>query len=41
MEFPLKDGRWTRYRYRKASDSLEAGVRDFAAHGKDGAAGKR
>jgi len=43
MELPLKDGlrleRWTQYRYRTASASLEAGVRDFAAHGKDGAPG--
>ncbi|HSW18991.1 MAG TPA: enoyl-CoA hydratase/isomerase family protein [Ramlibacter sp.] len=45
MELPLKDGlsleRWTQYRYRTASTSLEAGVRNFAAHGKDGAPGKR
>jgi len=44
MELPLKDGlwleRWTQHRYRAASPSLEAGVRDFAAHGKDGAPGK-
>ena len=37
----VKDGlkleRWTQYRYRTASASLEAGVRAFAAHGKDGA----
>lgn len=45
MELPLKDGlqleRWTQYRYRTASASLEAGVREFATHGKDGAPVKR
>ena len=44
IELPLKDGlameRWMQHRYRVESPSLEAGVLDFAAHGKDGAPGK-
>lgn len=36
LELPLKDGlameRWTQYRYRTSSPSLEAGVRNFAEH---------
>lgn len=38
VELPLKDGlaleRWTQYRYRTDSPSLEAGVRRFAKYGK-------
>ncbi len=43
LEIPLRDGlaleRWMQHRYRVESPSLEAGVRGFAARGKDAAPG--
>jgi len=41
LELPLKEGlwleRWLQYRYRSVSNAMDAGVANFAAHGKDGA----
>jgi len=41
LELPLKEGlwfeRWMQHRYRAVSTSMDKGVANFAAHGKDGA----